>query len=155
MKTITETKQVYVPKNEEIKLYETIDGKKFSSEKEAIEYEENYLKRKSIEDRYKMRKIDTDDYGIYYSDNLLSSKLYYLEDLNDDTKNDLIWLYPYLNYQRQIINEIKRGWNFFIETEYDSNGLGRWSGYELYIYNLEDVKKEKEEQLKKLNEIYG
>ena len=153
MKTITETKQVYVPKDEEIKMYETIDGKKFTSEKEATEHEENYLKRKMIEDKYKMRKIDVEEYVLYYSDSLTSSKLYYIKELNDETKNDLILLYPYLKYEGCMINKIKSGWNFFIESEYDSNSLGRWCGYNLYIYNLEDVRKEKEEQLKKINEI--
>jgi hypothetical protein len=46
------------------------------------------------------------------------------------------------------MNDIKLGWNFFIETEYDSCSLGRWSGYDLHIYGLNDTIREKEEQLK-------
>lgn len=153
MKTIKETKNYYVPKFEEVEMFETIDGKKFSNEKEAIEHEEKLNKRKILEDKYKMKSIDTDEYGLEYSDSLLSSKLLYIEELNDETKNDLIQLYPYLKYDRRRIDNVKIGWNFFIESEYDSNSLGSWGGYNLYIYNLENVIKNKENELKKLNEI--
>lgn len=153
MKKIKETKQVYVAKNQEIEMFETIDGKKFKSEKEATDHEEIILKRKILEEKYKIRSIDTDDYGINYHDSLNTSKLLYIEELNDETKNDLMSLYPYLKYEGSMINKIKIGWNFFIETEYDPNTISRWGGYDLYIYNLEDIIKERQEQLNKLNKI--
>lgn len=153
MKTIKETKQVYVPKDEEIVMFETIDGKKFRDEKEAIKHEEILSKRKILEDKFKMRKIQVEDYGLDYSDSLTASNLLFVENLNDETKKDLTQLYPYLGYSRSKIDEVKLGWNFFVESEYDSNSLGKWGGYNLYIYNLEDVRKEKEEQLKKLKEL--
>jgi hypothetical protein len=153
MKTIKETKQIYVAQNQEIEMFETIDGKKFKSEKEAIEHEEIIIKRKILEDKYKMKKIEVEDYGLYYSDSLNSSKLLFIEELNDETKKDLIYLYPYLGYEKSKFNDIKSGWNFFLETEYDSNSLSRWGGYDLYIYNLKNIIKEKENQLMKLNEI--
>ncbi len=153
MEKIIEKRQICVPKEEEVEMYQTTDGRKFIDEKEAIKHEEFLSKRKILEDKYKVKTIDTDDYGLYYSDSLLSSKLLYVEELNDETKKDLIELYPYLGYDRRRIDNIKVGWNFFIDSEYDSNSLGRWGGYNLYIYNLENVIKEKENQLKKLNEI--
>jgi len=153
MKTIKETKQVYVPKHEDIVMFETIDGKKFSDEKEAIKHEENLMKRKELEDKFKTKNIIAEEYGIDYPEYQTSSKLLYIEELNDDVKKDLTILYPYLAYSRTRIDNVKVGWNFFIETEYDSNSLGKWSGYELYIYQLENIIKEKEEQLKKLKDL--
>jgi hypothetical protein len=156
MKTIKEKRQICVPKEEEIELFETIDGKKFKSEKEATEYEEIIIKKRTLEEKYKIKNIIIDDYGVDYNDNLTSSKLCYIENLNDETINDLICIYPYLGYEGLMIlmiKKIKIGWNFFIETEYDSNFISRWGGYNLNIYSLEDVIKEKKEQLKKLNEI--
>ena len=153
MKTIKETKEVYVPRKEQIEMFETIDGKKFRDKNEAEKHEESVIKRKELEDKYKMKKIDVEEYGLYYSDSLNSSKLLFIEELNDETKKDLIQLYPYMGYSRSKIDEVKVGWNFFLETEYDSNAISRWGGYSLYIHNLEDIKKEIEEQLKKLKEI--
>ena len=153
MEKIKEKRQVYVAKEEEIEMFQTSDGRKFSNEKEATDHEEVLNKRKELEDKYKMRKIEVDDYGIEYSDSLNSSKLLFIEELNDETKKDLIQLYPYLGYDRRKFDKMKTGWNFFLETEYDSNAISKWGGYSLYIYNLENLKKEKEEQLKKLNEI--
>jgi hypothetical protein len=153
MKTIKETKEVYVPKHEEIVMFETIDGRKFRDEKEAIKHEEILMKRKELEDKFKTKKIIAEEYGVDYPEYQTSSKLLYIQELNDDVKKDLYTLYPYMKYSRTKIDSVKIGWNFFIETEYDSNALGKWSGYELYIYRLEDIIKEKEEQLKKLKEL--
>ena len=153
MKTTKETKQVYVPKNEEVEVFETIDGRKFSNKKEAIKHEEAVLKRRAAESKYKTIDINVYDYGIDYHDSLTSSKMLYIDKLDDETKQDLISLYPYLGYNKSKINDVKLGWNIFIETEYDSNVISRWGGYDLYIYGLENIIKEKEEQLKKLKEL--
>lgn len=152
MKKITEKRQYSVVKEKEVDVYQTSDGRKFDDEVKALEHENFITQRKKLEDKYKMRKINTEDYGIDYSDSLISSKLIYIEELNEETKKDLAELYPYLSYYNKY-SRIISGWNFFIETEYDSNCLGKWSGYDLYIYNLDEVIKEKEEQLKKLKEI--
>jgi hypothetical protein len=153
MEKIKVTKEKYVPKFEEIEMFETIDGKKFINENEAMKHEEKILKRKEIENKYKVQKIDMYEFGIDEHDSCISSILLYVDKLDDETKTDLITLYPYLNYSKSKINDVKLGWNFFIETEYDSCSLGKWGGYDLYIYKLENVIKEKEEQLKKLREI--
>ncbi len=153
MKTIKETKQVYVAKHQEVEVFETIDGRKFNDKKEALKHEEAVIKRRDTESKYKTLKIDAYDYGIDYHDSLTSSKMLYIDKLDDETKQDLISLYPYLEYSRSRINDVKLGWNIFIETEYDSNVISRWGGYEIYIYGLNDIIKEKEEQLKKLKEI--
>ena len=153
MKTIKETKEVYVPKKESIEMFETIDGKKFRDKGEAEKHEEAVIKRRELESKFKTKSIDVYEYGIECHDSITSSKLFYIDNLNDETKKDLVTLYPYLTYSRSKIDSVKIGWNFFIETEYDSNSIGRWGGYELYIYGLEDIIKEKEEQLKKLKEI--
>jgi hypothetical protein len=153
MKTIKETKEYYVPKHEEIVMFETIDGRKFHKEEEAKKHEEAVLRRREVESKYKTRKISVDDYGIDYHDSLQSSELLYVENLDEETKKDLIFLYPYLGYSKFKIDDIKLGWNFFIETEYDSCSLGRFAGYDLHIYGLDNIIKEKEEQLKKLKEI--
>ena len=73
--------------------------------------------------------------------------------MDEETEKDLIFLYPYFAYNRRKMEEIKIGWNFFIDSEYDTNSLGRWSGYNMYIYFLRDVIIEKQKQLEKLNEI--
>jgi hypothetical protein len=153
MKTIKETKQVYVPKHEDVVMFETIDGKKFSDEKEAIKHEERLIKREELESKFKVKSIIAEEYGIEYPEYQTSSKLFYISELNDDVKKDLAILYPYLDYSRTRIDNVKIGWNFFIETEYDTNGMGKWSGYELYIYQLENIIKEKEKQLEKLKEL--
>ena len=111
------------------------------------------LKKRELESKFKTKNADAYDYGIECHDSVSSSKLLYIEELNDDVKKDLTTLYPYLGYSRSKIDSVKVGWNFFIETEYDSNVISRWGGYELYIYGLEDIIKEKEEQLKKLKEL--
>lgn len=153
MKTIKEIKEVYVPKKESIEMFETIDGKKFRDKNEAIKHEEAVIKRGELESKFKTKSLIASDYGVDYPEYQSSSKLLYIDELNDDVKKDLTTLYPYMAYSRTKMDSVKIGWNFFIETEYDSNGLGKWSGYELYIYGLDDIIKEKEEQLKKLNEI--
>jgi hypothetical protein len=152
MKPIKETKEVYVPKYEEIVMFETIDGKKFRDEKEAINHEEFFKKGKEFEDKYKIKNIDAYDYGVD-QDDMISCKLLYIDNLTDDVKKDLTILYPYIGYSKSKIDNVKIGWNFFIETQYDSDSMGKWSGYELYIYGLKDIIKEKEEQLKKIKDI--
>ena len=153
MKTVKESKEYYVPKFEEIEMFETIDGRKFHKKEEAIKHEEAVLRRREVESKYKSKDINVYDYGIDYNDSLSTSSLLYVEKLDEETIKDLTFLYPYLEYSKSKMNDIKPGWNFFIETEYDSCSLGRWSGYDLHIYGLNDTIREKEEQLKKLKEI--
>lgn len=153
MKTVEVEQKYQVYQTKKAQMFETEDGKKFNTEEEAIKHEEYLNEIKILNEKYKIKNIDTDEYGIEYSDNLLSSKLLFITELDDETKKDLIFLYPYLGYDIRKLNLIKSGYNFFIETEYDTCSYGKWSGYSLYIYNLNGIIDEKENQLKKLKEL--
>jgi hypothetical protein len=153
MKTIKKTKEYYVPKFEEITMFETNDGKIFHKEDEANKHEELIIRKREVESKFKTKIVKPYDYGIDYCDNLISCKLLYVEKLDEETKKELEFLYPYLSYDKSKSDDIKIGWNFFIETEYESCSLGKWGNYNLHIYGLNDIIKEKEEELKKLKEI--
>ena len=150
MKKIKEN--TYTTKLVEVEMYQTEDGKKFSKEEDATKHEENVKNRKIIEDKYEMKKLDVYDYGLD-SHGGLSSNAFYIEELNDETKKDLMFLYPYLAYNKSKLDEIKTGWNIFVEEEYDSCGLSRWSGYELYIYNVKDLITQKKEEIERLEKL--
>lgn len=151
MKQIKEKTWTYVQKEIEVDKWQTCDGKKFSSESEAFKHEEKLNKRKSFEDKYKVRYIDPDDYDISVDMGYItSSKLIYIEELNEETKKDLKEYYEYLSYRWK---DIKLGWNIFIESEYDSDSCSRWGGYNLNIYNVNEHVNEKIKQLERLKEL--
>jgi len=134
-----------------VEKFQTEDGRKFNTEKEALSHEENLNKKKFLESKYKIKSVDEYDYGLDYND-VQSCKLIYIEEMNDETKEDLSWLYPYLKYEPLTLENFKNGWNFFTETQYDSNCYGVWSGYDLYIDNVNNIIKNKMEELERLKE---
>ena len=152
MKKIKEN--THTTKLVEIEMYQTEDGRKFSKEEDAIKHEEHLNKRKAIGDKYQMTKIDPDDYGFDYC-NLLSSKAFYIKELDKETKEDLIFLYPYLGYQKSMLapDVIKPGWNIFIEEEYDSCSISKWGGYNLFIYSANDLITRKEKEIERLKNL--
>jgi len=152
MKIIKEKTFTYVKKEIEVDMYETEDGKKYRNESDAIKHEKNLNNKKIFIEKYKVRDIYPSDYGIDYY-NVVDSKILYIEELNDDTKNDLMKFYPYLEYHKSKFNDIKSGWSIFIEEEHDSCGTSRWSGYNLNIYNVNDLIDEKEYQIEKMKKI--
>jgi len=127
-------------------MFQTDDGEKFKTEEEALKHEEHLKKNSFLYEKYKIKDIDTEEYGIDYYDSLSSARLVYIEEKNDINKEELQWLYRALDF-----NKLKKGWNFFIETEYDSCSYG--GGYDLHVEHLEYVILEKELQLKKMKEL--
>lgn len=154
MKTYKEKTTTYVPKEIEVDIWKTDDGRTFRNENEAIKHEEWLNKRKVISDKYKCKDIDTSDYGISVDSGWeTSAKMMYIDKLDDETKNDLIELYEYLKYHSSPLKHIKPGWNIFVESEYDSNSCSRWGGYDLSIYNVNDIMEEKIKQIERLKEL--
>jgi hypothetical protein len=133
-------------------MYVTEDGHKFRTVEEAKKHEELLERVKEFNEKYKVKEIDPDDYGIN-SSNCISSVALYIEELNEETIQDLTSKYPYLKESERLLERIKTGWNIIIEEEYDSNCIGRWSGYELNIYHPEDIIEERKEQIEKLNKL--
>jgi len=153
MKKVKEKQTYSVLQEKTVEKYETEDGQKFISEEEAFKHEKELEKIKVLTEKYKIKTVDAEEFGVYEYSDITSCKLVYIEELNDETKEDLIYLYKYLEYSKKKLYEIKLGWNFFIETEYETCSYGRWAGYDLYIEHLNDVVAEKERELKKLMEI--
>jgi len=143
MKRIKEKKQVYVPTFKDVVSFQTIDGKIFLNEQEAVKHEELFIKKKELENKFKTIKIDQDECGLNY-DAAISCKLLFIKELNDEVKNDLLCLYKNVCYH---FDKINLGWNLFIETSDGSD--------ERYVFILkyDELIKEKEEQLKKLKEL--
>lgn len=154
MKQIKEKSNTYVQKEIEVDMWQTEDGKKFRSEAEAIKHEEYMAKRKAFNEKYKVKDIDTSDYGISCNSGWeTSARMLYIEELNEETKKDLFEFYPYLNYSGYKLKEVKPGWNIFVESEYDSDSLSRWGGYNLDIYNVEDLLEKRMRQIENLKSI--
>jgi hypothetical protein len=150
MKAIKEKTNIYVQKEVEIDMWQTDDGKKFSNEPEAIKHEEYLKKRNYFIEKYKVKNIDEEDYGLHYSD-IQSCRLMCFENpIDEETKNDLMEFYPYLKYQPKLLNKVSIGWNIFTETEYDSNSCSRWGGYNLHIDNVNYIIEEKIKQIERL-----
>lgn len=155
MKTYKEKTTTYVPKEIEVDIWETADGRKFRNENEATKHEEYLNKMNAIRDKYKCRDIDTSDYGISVSSMgwETSARMMYIETLDDETISDLKVLYPYLKDHLLSLKDIKPGWNVFVESEYDSNSCSRWGGYDLSIYNVDVILEQKIKQLERLKEL--
>jgi len=152
MKAIKEKKYIYVQKEVEVDMWQTDDGKKFSIEKEALEHDEHLKRRKYFIEKYKIKDVSEDDYGLHYSDIQTCKLLCFENVIDEETKNDLMELYPYFKYQTKLLNKVSIGWNIFTETEYDSNSCSRWGGYDLYIDNVNDIIQEKVKELERLKD---
>lgn len=155
MKTYKEKTTTYVPKEIEVDVWETGDGRKFRNESEAIKHEERFNKRKSIIEKYKCRDIDSSDYGVHSTSMgwETSSRIMCIETIDDETKKDLKELYPYLKDHSYCMKDIKPGWNIFIESEYESSSCSIWGGYNLEIFNVNEHVNEKIKQLERLKEL--
>jgi hypothetical protein len=152
MKKVKITDYIYVQKPVEVEKFETDDGKLFSSEEEAQKHEKRFHFRKNFEEKYRVKEIDPEDYGIepYMG---VSSKIMFIKEINEETTEDLKNYYEYLKSDKSPLNNLKRGWNVFTEEEWDSCGLGRWSGYHLHIYPVNEIVKDKMKQIENLREF--
>ena len=154
MKQIKEKTHIYVQKEVEVDMWQTDDGKKFSSEKEALKHDEYLKKRKYFIDKYKVKDVNEDDYGLHYFDIQTCRLICFENPIDEETKKDLIEFYPYLNaYANNKMDKIKVGWNVFTETEYECDSMSRWGGYNLHIDNVNDIIEEKVMEIERLKEL--
>ena len=103
--------------------FETVDGKIFYDKKDAIIHEDELKVIEMIIKKYKIKNIDPYIYGINVNNDYTIKSLY-IENLEEDTLNDLRIYYPYLNTYSGWINEIKLGINIILTEEYDSCSIG-------------------------------
>lgn len=152
MKKVKITEQIYVQQPVERDKFETDDGKLFTSEADAVKHEKDYHFRKNFEEKYRVKEIDAEDYGIEPYMGVLA-KIMFIKEINDETIEDLKNYYEYLKSDKSPLRNLKEGWNIFSVEEWDSCGLGRWSGYHLNIIPVNEIVKEKMKQIENLREF--
>ena len=132
--------------------FETEDGQIFSNEKDAIIHEDELKIKNTFIEKYKVRDIDQYNYGIDADSDCTVTSIY-IENLEEETINDLKIFYPYLKTYDNWIKNIKTGINIIIIEESDSCFIGKWSGYYLYILSLDDLIKSKTKELDNMKEL--
>lgn len=132
-------------------IYQTNDGMIFDEENEALEHEEKLNFLSYFNDKYKLKMIESSDYGLNYNDYVFCH-LIFIKKLCDETLNDLIKFYD-LNDHPDDILKFESGWLFIIMLGDESSWIFDETKRIFIVEKLEDVIKNKKNELKLLEKL--
>jgi len=98
--------------------YITKDGMIFDMEEDALKHEEEFIFSSYFNEKYKLKVINSVDYGLNYGQ-CAYCHLIYIKELNDEVINDIIRFYELLDHPEDIM-KFCTGWSFIAMT-YDEN----------------------------------
>lgn len=154
--TVAEEKVATTKTKVPVEKFETTDGRKFNTVKEAVSHQEGLDRKQMLIKKFKVTSaMGITLFRVY--DNEEDKLMFYspadYNDLTREQKSELCELFEFLSYFGSRFMEIMKGWNLLITSTYESTGLSRYSGFDVQIYPMQTVVKLLKENTDEVNKF--
>ena len=135
----------------ETTMFETKDGIVFDNEEEALMHEEEIDFSSYFEDRYKLKNIESFEYGLNYGA-CAYCHLVFIKKLTDDNISDFIRYYKLKDHPEDI-GKLMTGWSFIALVSDANMWIFDQTDRKFIVQGIDDVIKIKNNELSLLREL--